>query len=57
MGPMSFVSGSHLTRNAEHLEISNASDGFINNMIEEENLTVTPAQHMDTWVGQANGTG
>ncbi|KIM52041.1 hypothetical protein SCLCIDRAFT_32975 [Scleroderma citrinum Foug A] len=57
MGPMSFVSGSHLTRNAEHLEISNASNGFINNMIEEENLTVTPAQHMDAWVGQANETG
>ena len=57
MGPMSFVSGSHLTRNAEHLEISNASDGFINNMIKEENLTVTPAQHMDTWVGRANEMG
>ena len=47
MGPMSFVSGSHLTRNAEHLEISNASDEFINDMIEKENLTVTPAQHMN----------
>ena len=51
MGPMSFVSGSHLTHNAEHLEISNANDGFISNMIKEENLTVTPAQHMDAWVG------
>ncbi|KIM54501.1 hypothetical protein SCLCIDRAFT_31028 [Scleroderma citrinum Foug A] len=47
MGPMSFVSGSHLTRNAEHLEISNASDEFINDMIEKENLTVTPARHMN----------
>ena len=46
MGPMSFVSGSHLTRNAEDLEISNASDEFIKNMIEEDNLTIAPAQHM-----------
>ena len=42
MGPMSFVSGSHLTCNAEHLEISNASDGFINNMIEEDVKTGSP---------------
>ena len=46
MGPMSFVSGSHLTHNAEHLEISNASDEFIKNMITEDNLTIAPAQHM-----------
>ncbi|KAL4063342.1 hypothetical protein V8B97DRAFT_2061576 [Scleroderma yunnanense] len=47
MGPMSFVSGSHLTRNAEHLEISNSSDDFIKELIEKENLTVAPAQHMN----------
>ncbi|KAG6332855.1 hypothetical protein ID866_6231 [Astraeus odoratus] len=47
MGPMSFVSGSHLTRDAEHLEISNESDEFIQKLIENKNLSVSPAQDMN----------
>ncbi|KAI6111774.1 phytanoyl-CoA dioxygenase [Pisolithus croceorrhizus] len=47
MGPMSFVSGSHLNKNAEHLPISDESDEYIRNLVEKENLTVAPAQHMN----------
>ncbi|KAI6140581.1 hypothetical protein BKA82DRAFT_2800264 [Pisolithus tinctorius] len=47
MGPMSFVSGSHLSRHAEHLPISDESDEYIRNLVEKENLSVHPAQHMN----------
>ncbi|KDR74726.1 hypothetical protein GALMADRAFT_141073 [Galerina marginata CBS 339.88] len=47
MGPMSFVSGSHHSRDAEHLEISDESDAFIRNLIQEKKLTIAGAQHMN----------
>ncbi|KAF9220089.1 PhyH-domain-containing protein [Gyrodon lividus] len=47
MGPMSFVSGSHKSRDAEHLEISEQSDEFIRKLIDEQKLTVAPAQSMN----------
>ncbi|KAH7883137.1 phytanoyl-CoA dioxygenase [Phlebopus sp. FC_14] len=47
MGPMSFVSGSHKSRAAEHLEISDESDAFIRKLVDEHGLSVAPAQHMN----------
>ncbi|KAI6097370.1 phytanoyl-CoA dioxygenase [Pisolithus croceorrhizus] len=35
MGPMSFVSGSHLNKNAEHLPISDESDEYIRDLVEK----------------------
>lgn len=46
MGPMSFVSGTHKSRAAEHLEITDESDRLIKNLIRRNELTVAPAVDM-----------
>jgi hypothetical protein len=46
MGPMAFVSGSHMSRDAEHLEITDESDQLIKKLIERDHLVVSPAVDM-----------
>lgn len=46
MGPMAFVSGSHNSRAAEDLEITEESDKRIKDLIHQESLFVSPAQDM-----------
>ncbi|KAI6035778.1 phytanoyl-CoA dioxygenase [Pisolithus marmoratus] len=56
MGPMSFVSGSHLSKDAEHLPISDESDEYIRNLVEKENLSVAPAHSCWTYHAAASNT-